>query len=134
MPYGGRYQRGLRPVRSWRNFGDRARDSGHSRVPAPPAGMTDQKSPNASGAVEVSLLLIASTLTDRALPHAARAIGDDDDRARPTLHLRASPAHAARPPGLDFSPPAAPPLPYPPAPTPSPSCTTPATPPATPHS
>ena len=30
------------PVRSWRNFGDRRRDNGHSRVPAPPAGMTAQ--------------------------------------------------------------------------------------------
>ena len=30
------------PVRSWRNFGDAARLSGQSRVPAPPAGMTAQ--------------------------------------------------------------------------------------------
>ena len=32
------------PVRSCRNFGDAARDSGHSLVPAPPAGITAQKS------------------------------------------------------------------------------------------
>ena len=31
------------PVRSCRNLGDAARDNGHSRVPAPPAGMTAQK-------------------------------------------------------------------------------------------
>ena len=30
-------------MRSWRNLGDEARDSGQSRVPAPPAGMTAQK-------------------------------------------------------------------------------------------
>ncbi len=28
------------PVRSWRNFGASARDSGHSRLPMPPAGIT----------------------------------------------------------------------------------------------
>lgn len=31
------------PVRSWRNFGEADRDSGHSRVPEPPAGTTAQK-------------------------------------------------------------------------------------------
>ena len=31
------------PVRSCRNLGEAARDSGHSRVPAPPAGITAQK-------------------------------------------------------------------------------------------
>jgi hypothetical protein len=30
------------PVRSWRNFGEVARETGHSRVPAPPAGTTAQ--------------------------------------------------------------------------------------------
>ena len=31
------------PVRSCRNFGEFARDSGHNRVPDPPAGITPQK-------------------------------------------------------------------------------------------
>ena len=34
---------GRSPVRSWRNLGRPTRESGHSRVPAPPAGITAQK-------------------------------------------------------------------------------------------
>ena len=37
------------PVRSWRNLGAEARDSGQSRVPAPPAGITAQKSSTEEG-------------------------------------------------------------------------------------
>ena len=37
------------PVRSSRNFGRAARESGHSRVPAPPAGTTAHRSPGLEG-------------------------------------------------------------------------------------
>ena len=43
------------PVRSCRNFGWPARDSGHSRVPAPPAGMTAQNPGISAMAVRVAI-------------------------------------------------------------------------------